>query len=501
MKGKWVLIILGILAVFAIVSIAGNAKTIYVGPSEKYTSIQSAIDNATDGDTIIVRDGVYYENIKVTKRLTIKSENGSDNCIIDGGDRNRGNVITLKADGITIEGFTIRNSGWYIHNAGIKVLSNSNIIRYNKILNNDGRGIDICGPYHNGSSNNIIEYNEISNNWDGIYIESSGNNIIRYNNISNNCENGIDIWGLNSNDVIAYNYISDNGNSGILLSYASGIIVINNTMYNDSINIDGDKPCNWKTHTIENNTVNNKPLYYFKNKNGGKVPEDAGKVILGNCKGMVIENLKISNVDRGIEIGFSSQNIIRNNSISNNSGNGIRLLFSHNNNITFNSILNNCGSGISLYESDNNYIHFNSISSNAKCGISLHESDNNIIMYNNIQSNGKMGIFLQWHSCRNRITYNSISNNKLGIYLEDYSSENYIKRNNFIDNRYQAFFGCSSPNHWRCNYWDNWKIALPRPIFGLEEIILIENECPVIALPIPWVNFDWFPAMRPYSID
>lgn len=47
------------------------SKTIYMPDS--YTKIQWAVDNATAGDTIIVRDDTYSENVKVNKRLTIKS--------------------------------------------------------------------------------------------------------------------------------------------------------------------------------------------------------------------------------------------------------------------------------------------------------------------------------------------------------------------------------------------------------------------------------------------
>ena len=60
-----------------------SARTIYV--PDDYEKIQWAVDNASVGDTIIVRDGTYYENVVVDKQLTIKSENGSDNCIVNGG--------------------------------------------------------------------------------------------------------------------------------------------------------------------------------------------------------------------------------------------------------------------------------------------------------------------------------------------------------------------------------------------------------------------------------
>lgn len=47
-----------------------SSTTIYVPDS--YPTIQAAVDAASPGDTIIVRDGTYRENIDVNKRLTIK---------------------------------------------------------------------------------------------------------------------------------------------------------------------------------------------------------------------------------------------------------------------------------------------------------------------------------------------------------------------------------------------------------------------------------------------
>ena len=77
---------------------AASARTIYV--PDNYAKIQDAVNAASIGDTIIVRDGTYYENLKVDKQLTIKSENSSANCIVDCG--GSGDVITLNADGRTL---------------------------------------------------------------------------------------------------------------------------------------------------------------------------------------------------------------------------------------------------------------------------------------------------------------------------------------------------------------------------------------------------------------
>ena len=51
-----------VLCAFASVA---SARTIYV--PDDYEKIQWAVDNASAGDTIIVRDGIYYEYIREQK--------------------------------------------------------------------------------------------------------------------------------------------------------------------------------------------------------------------------------------------------------------------------------------------------------------------------------------------------------------------------------------------------------------------------------------------------
>ncbi len=55
---------------------------------DTYQSIQAAIDEASAGDMIIVADGLYTgagnKNLDFSgKAITIRSENGPENCIID----------------------------------------------------------------------------------------------------------------------------------------------------------------------------------------------------------------------------------------------------------------------------------------------------------------------------------------------------------------------------------------------------------------------------------
>jgi len=189
-----------VLTAFASVS---EAKTIYV--PDDYEKIQWAVDNASAGDTIIVRDGIYYESITVSKQLTIKSENGPDNCIVNG---TGSDVFTLKADGIRIEGFTI-TGGWN----GIYILSNNNTVINNSISSNK------YGIYLYDSKNNSISNNSISSNYECIVLYKSNNNSISDNIISLN-DHGILLYKSNNNSILNNN-ISSNGDYGITLPFYS----------------------------------------------------------------------------------------------------------------------------------------------------------------------------------------------------------------------------------------------------------------------------------------
>jgi hypothetical protein len=86
-------------------------------------TIQEAIDEATDGDEIVVAAGIWKEQIDFSgKTLLIRSEVGAEKTVIDAG--RRGTVVTCcSGEGAVLEGFTIRNGeaevggGIYILNA------------------------------------------------------------------------------------------------------------------------------------------------------------------------------------------------------------------------------------------------------------------------------------------------------------------------------------------------------------------------------------------------
>ncbi|MGA1841951.1 MAG: C10 family peptidase [bacterium] len=82
-----------------------------VGEGRQYSSIQKAIDNAVKGDTIIVHDGTYFENINFKgKAINLCSKNGPSATFIDGNSTGSVVVFDHNEDANSVlEGFTIRN--------------------------------------------------------------------------------------------------------------------------------------------------------------------------------------------------------------------------------------------------------------------------------------------------------------------------------------------------------------------------------------------------------
>jgi len=95
-----------------------------------FNSIQAAINSATSGDTIIVKNGTYNENIVInTAGLTLVGESKS-NTVIKGVS---GIVITINADNITIGNLTVENT---MGAQGITISGKNNIHINNLIVKN-----------------------------------------------------------------------------------------------------------------------------------------------------------------------------------------------------------------------------------------------------------------------------------------------------------------------------------------------------------------------------
>jgi len=433
LRKTWSLVVIVLLVGTGIISATSNTvlmnnlwfdgNMLYVGGSGpgNYSSIQKAIDNASDGDTIFVFDdsSPYYEHVVVEKSITLLGED-RETTIIDGGESLT--IVTVIADGVTISGITVQNSGILWINSGIEIRSSYNTISGNIILNNC-YGIRLSYAM---SSDNIISDNTImSNNGAGVFLFKSFNNMISMNTFSDN------LGGLIL-DSSNYNNVSDN------------------VFFNDGIWIFGLQQ---NTNTVSNNLVNGKPLIYLEGESDIVIDEDAGQMILVSCDNITIQNQELSDTSVGILLEDTDNCLITGNTMSSNDVSGVFLGHSSGNNISMNTISNNPRGIIFFDTCDNNIILWNTISLNKKHGIWLSSSNNNTISRNAIKNNGGL----------RRI------HDGYGLYLE-HSSYNKVYCNNFILNAWSASFYDCSHNNWNGNYWNRPRF-LPKLILGVNPFV------------------------------
>ena len=184
-----------------------NGKTLYVGGSgpNNYTKIQDAIDNSSDGDTVFVYSGTYYEAIQVNvEKLKVIGE-GRDNTVIDANASNK--AVVIQQNDVVISGFTViaKNNCIFVTGGLTAItISKNNLSQRINIL----YGIDF--EYDGDNNVNIIEGNIFYSNSCGIGLASwyhSGMNIIQNNTFINNF-NGMEISGDNTKFIFSVESIS-----------------------------------------------------------------------------------------------------------------------------------------------------------------------------------------------------------------------------------------------------------------------------------------------------
>ena len=106
-------------------------------PADQPT-IQDGINVSSNGDTVVVADGTYYEYVDLSSAITLKSANGPENCIIDGQNAERCLRVGGNGDGVVIDGFTIQNGNAGADGGGgIRLSEGGNPIIQNCVLRNN----------------------------------------------------------------------------------------------------------------------------------------------------------------------------------------------------------------------------------------------------------------------------------------------------------------------------------------------------------------------------
>ena len=272
-----------------------TAGWLYVGGGGpgNYTTIQSAIDAALEGDTIYVYPGTYNENIIIDKPLLTLRGAGRDITTIQGNNLNA--TIELRRQNFMIQGFTIKNDG---SQTGIYTITSASVHSFtDNIFTMTSRGIHLFYSSENTITGNLFYDNTNS----GAYLEIGNNNTISDNEFYNNTDNGIFLTGCGA-VFIENNTFRNNGN-GIHGYNDNGNIIRNNVIESNSYGIflTGAFTVNSNWNTIDHNRINNNTIYGIR---------------IVHSQFNTIEHNEIIGNGIGISFEYTGANIIRENIIT-----------------------------------------------------------------------------------------------------------------------------------------------------------------------------------------
>ena len=447
-----------------------RTETATITVPDDYSSIQAAINAASAGDTVYVRNGTYYELVDVNKTMSLVGEN-KDTTVIDGsGFPNSAALIIYDVSNATVQDLTVQNAtiGLGLYNANYTKLRNIS-------LRSNQQNIILGDPL-------VVQYNtediDESNTVDGkpVYFWINRENGQIPSDAGyvalNNCSN-VTVQGLN--------FTKD----GIVLVNVKDCLIENLTITETQMPL--------QTIDTENCTIRNS---LFNNSVSG--------VKLWNYNQSSFTNNIVSNVTQDDAVFLSgSFNTISENTILNNSNGryGLHVLGGNDNLITENKILNNTY-GIKIEYSNNNNVSGNQIEGHLwHQSLTLDNSSFNTISANRLigtpQELPGTGLVLAFDSNNNTIIENLIEGNHYGIQIAA-SENNSIFHNNIENNDIQAQVYPSGGGYY--NIWDNgypsggnhWSdytgIDSDHDDIGDEQYIIYDG------------NIDNYPLMNPYVV-
>jgi len=217
-----------------------------------FRSVQPAVDAAADGDTIVIREGMYKEAVVINKRgLTIMNFNDEE-VIIDGNNPSLGPLVKIEKPDITLTGLIIMHSSAF----GIYSLNNSNIhishceVSYSEdggivFVNGENVIVEHCRVHHNN-------YKGLQAGHEGITMRGVRNFEVRFCEVYDNNEEGIDAKYGALYGKIHHNKLYRNNGPQIYVDVATHIDIFNNIIFDAvskagiSVNIESE----WKPEEL-----------------------------------------------------------------------------------------------------------------------------------------------------------------------------------------------------------------------------------------------------------
>lgn len=248
---------------------AGNPIAYHVDAAGggDFTSIQDAIDAASDGDAIEVAPGTYYETINFNgKAVHLYSREGAATTTIDGGGGGDNYVVVVQcrsdegADTI-LEGFTITGGNGQYYGGGMFNFVNCSPTVANCIFTGNSAGTCGAGMNNSYNSNPKVTGCTFSNNsakWGGGMFNFTNSSptvtdCTFSGNSASNDGGGMYNWDYSNPTVTSCNFIgnsADTHGGGMNNNNDCNPTVTNSTFTGNTAGSDGAGLNNWRSSPI-----------------------------------------------------------------------------------------------------------------------------------------------------------------------------------------------------------------------------------------------------------
>lgn len=233
-------------------------------------------------------------------RNSVRVLAGADRCLVRGntstGDENGFFFSESEAHRVEGNSVTTEGVGVYFYRGSAHVAEANWIEAGNTAVNlSDASGASVL-------DNTIVGVGAV-----GVRVYDTGPHLVAGNTLSD-VESGV--WVSTTYEQVT---IDDNEFTNIprsvRLDDSTDVVVTDNVITGvGGIRIDnlrGDTLYEWTSLTIGGNTIDGRPIRFYKNLAAPfVVPPDAAQVILANCSDVVVAGLQLANVPAGVQLGY-----------------------------------------------------------------------------------------------------------------------------------------------------------------------------------------------------
>jgi len=369
-----------------------NISGVYI---KSYSDNNKVFDNFIEGHRTGGGYGVYLGPESDNNEVFLNSIRDNEHGVY---------LISSQRDNVSRNDITYSGKGIYSRSSIKSTISGNNITK-----SSYGVYLDLS------SDENIVSENNIAENGRGISVENSKLNTVSGNNITKSSSYGLFVVGSNSRDnALLGNKKIENNKEGIRIDSAYNTKLRENNITGNELNfgVYGSQESNFIHDIDSSNTVDGKPVYYFRYNNSLLINPSTypsiGYLALVKSENITVEGLELKN-----------------------NGQGILLAFTKNSRIINNTLMNNID-GIYLRESSYNLLSENNITKSSRSGVFLSKSSDNNVASNTITESRVSGVYLYYSSLRNNVSGNIIEGMSIsyGVYLQTSANYNHVNGNN-----------------------------------------------------------------------